>query len=48
MRFTDVWVEIPDDEAVEMVRKKFYPEQVYVKGELERWANENGYVKGER
>ena len=40
-------IEIDDDEVLGEVAKKFSPEDVFTKYDLEDWAESNGYVKEE-
>ena len=36
---------IDDDEVLDRVRKKYYPEDIYSEDELVEWAINNGFVR---
>jgi hypothetical protein len=40
-------IDIDEDVILEEVKKNFYPEDVFSVEQLDRWAEENGYVKEE-
>lgn len=40
-------VELYDDDLLREVQRDFYPEDVFSVDQLDRWAEENGYVKEE-
>lgn len=35
------------DQVIEWITYKFYPEDIFSKKDLQKWAEENGYVKSE-
>jgi len=35
------------ESAIGFIRDEFAPEDIFLKHELERWAEENGYIKKE-
>jgi hypothetical protein len=40
-------VDVYDWDLLHQVRDNFYPEDVFTTDQLDRWAEENGYVKEE-
>jgi hypothetical protein len=40
-------VEIPEEDIIYYVKKNLWPKDVFDYSELESWATENGFIKGE-